>query len=94
MTQIQTTDQILAQSWSVPLNTEIELPLENIVAGMNDRTVFDDSGLQELADSIKANGLAQPITVRWVEDRQKYEIVAGERRFRAHKLLGVAGDCP
>jgi ParB/RepB/Spo0J family partition protein len=46
--------------------------------------------LQELADSIKANGLAQPITVRWVEDRQKYEIVAGERRFRAHKLLGVA----
>ena len=85
----QTTDQILAHTWSIPLNTEVELPLEDIVAGMNDRTVFDDSGLQELADSIRANGLAQPITVRWVEAREKFEIVAGERRFRAHKLLNA-----
>lgn len=83
-----TIDQLAEKLWTVPLNTEIELPVSDIVPGMNDRTVFDDAGLQELADSIRANGLAQPITVRWVEARDKYEIVAGERRFRAHKLLG------
>ena len=79
---------ILTRSWDVPLNTEIELPVTEIVAGSNDRTVFDSNGLQELADSIAANGLAQPITVRWLEARGRYEIVAGERRFRAHLLLG------
>jgi len=43
--------------------------------------------LEELANSIKADGVIQPIVVRKVED--KYEIIAGERRFRASKLAGL-----
>lgn len=50
------------------------------------RTEFDAEALQELADSIEKNGLLQPITVR--QSTQGYEIVAGERRFRATQLLG------
>lgn len=55
---------------------------DQIVAGSNDRTVFDQAGLVELAESIRKNGLIQPITVRPLAPG-KYEIVAGERRFRA-----------
>lgn len=51
------------------------------------RKSFDSQGLAELADSISANGLLQPILVRKIEDR--YEIIAGERRFRASKLAGL-----
>ena len=50
------------------------------------RTEFDAKALQELADNIDKNGLLQPITVR--QTAQGYEIVAGERRFRATQLLG------
>lgn len=50
------------------------------------RTEFDAKSLQELADNIDKNGLLQPITVR--QTAQGYEIVAGERRFRATQLLG------
>ena len=49
------------------------------------RIHFDQKALEELAASIEANGLIQPITVRVVEDH--YEIIAGERRFRACQLL-------
>lgn len=52
------------------------------------RTEFDEEALQELAASIKSIGIVQPITVRAVEDG-KYEIVAGERRFRASKMAGL-----
>ena len=48
---------------------------------------FDDDSLEELANSIKADGVIQPIVVRKVGD--KYEIIAGERRFRASKLAGL-----
>ena len=53
------------------------------------RTEFDEEALAELASSIKSIGVVQPITVREVEDG-KYEIVAGERRFRAAKMAGLA----
>lgn len=52
------------------------------------RTEFDEEALNELAASIKSIGIVQPITVRAVEDG-KYEIIAGERRFRASKLAGL-----
>ena len=52
------------------------------------RTEFDEEALSELAASIKAIGIVQPITVRAVEEG-KYEIIAGERRWRAAKLAGV-----
>lgn len=52
------------------------------------RTSFDEEALNELAVSIKSIGIVQPITVREVEEG-KYEIIAGERRFRASKLAGL-----
>ena len=51
------------------------------------RKSFDSEALAGLADSISANGLLQPILVRRIDDR--YEIIAGERRFRASKLAGL-----
>ena len=52
------------------------------------RTEFDEEALNELAASIKSIGIVQPITVRTVEEG-KYEIIAGERRFRASKIAGL-----
>ncbi|MBL8049208.1 MAG: ParB/RepB/Spo0J family partition protein [Chthonomonas sp.] len=52
------------------------------------RTRFDDDTIAELAASIKEHGLLQPILVRAVAD-SKYEIIAGERRYRAAKLAGL-----
>jgi len=51
------------------------------------RKYFDDTSLNELANSIKNYGIINPILVRQKED--KYEIIAGERRFRAAKLIGL-----
>lgn len=50
------------------------------------RKNFDDKGLQELAESIKENGVFQPIIVR--KSVEGYELIAGERRFRASKIAG------
>lgn len=52
------------------------------------RLQFDEETLQELAESIKENGLLQPIVVR--KDEKGYEIIAGERRFRACVLAGFS----
>jgi ParB/RepB/Spo0J family partition protein len=59
-----------------------DIPSSIIIPGDNDRTVFDQTGLEELAASIQEHGLAQPITVRDRPDGT-FQIVAGERRFRA-----------
>ncbi|WP_428311361.1 ParB/RepB/Spo0J family partition protein [Hydrocarboniphaga sp.] len=53
------------------------------------RRAFDNEALEELAGSIKAQGVIQPIVVR-PADNGRYEIVAGERRWRAAKLAGLA----
>ncbi len=53
------------------------------------REHMDETKLAELAASIKTHGLIQPITLRRVGDR--YEVVAGHRRFKAAKLAGLAG---
>lgn len=52
------------------------------------RVTFDEAALSELAASIKTLGLIQPITVRYVSE-EKYQIISGERRFRASKLAGM-----
>ncbi len=66
-----------------------ELGIERIRRGRyQPRREFDPDSLQELADSIAAQGVIQPIVVRPVEDGQ-YEIVAGERRWRAAQLAGL-----
>ena len=69
------------------------LPLGEMVAGMyQPRTRMDEGALYELAESIKAQGIMQPILVRRLtsgDNSGKYEIIAGERRFRAAKLAGL-----
>jgi len=69
------------------------LPLSQMVAGMyQPRTRMDEGALYELAESIKAQGIMQPILVRQLADGPnvgKYEIIAGERRSRAAKLAGL-----
>ena len=70
------------------------LPLARLQAGrFQPRTQMDDAALHELADSIRAQGIMQPVLVRPVGGRdavpQRYEIIAGERRFRAARLAGL-----
>ncbi|MFV0590614.1 MAG: ParB/RepB/Spo0J family partition protein [Draconibacterium sp.] len=66
-----------------------EIELNKIEANpFQPRTKFDEDALQELATSIKEIGLVQPITLRKVAE-DKYQIIAGERRFRASQLAGL-----
>ncbi|MDQ3937477.1 MAG: ParB/RepB/Spo0J family partition protein, partial [Chloroflexota bacterium] len=67
-----------------------QVPLERIEASSNQpRMTFDESALAELAASIKEHGVLQPILVRPIAGRpQHYELVAGERRWRASRLAG------
>ena len=70
-----------------------QLRLDQMVPGMyQPRTRMDEGALYELAESIKAQGIMQPILVRLLvegEQAGKYEIIAGERRFRASRLAGL-----
>jgi ParB family transcriptional regulator, chromosome partitioning protein len=69
------------------------LPISQLIAGKyQPRTTFDEVALNELAASIKAQGLMQPIVVRQLS-AQQYEIIAGERRFRAAQRAGLT-DVP
>lgn len=54
---------------------------------MNPRKTFDEAALKELSENIRQQGLLQPITVRPVADNTEYEIVCGERRYRAYRIL-------
>ena len=65
---------------------EIELDLID-VNPYQPRTYFDEESLRELASSIRELGVIQPITVRKI-DKDKFQLVSGERRFRASKLIG------
>ena len=66
-----------------------ELELDKIVANPNQpRREFAPEALQELADSIREIGIIQPITLRKLDDNT-YQIIAGERRFRASQLAGL-----
>lgn len=51
------------------------------------RKRFDEEALRELAESIRKHGLIQPITVKQLDDSDRYIVVAGERRWRAHQLI-------
>jgi ParB family chromosome partitioning protein len=69
------------------------LRLDDLVPGIyQPRTRMDEGALYELAESIKAQGIMQPILVRQLaqgDNAGKYEIIAGERRFRAARLAGL-----
>lgn len=66
-----------------------ELPLGSLVPNRaQPRTHFDETALAELAESLKQHGMVQPIVVRKVGD--KFEIIAGERRWRAARKAGIS----
>lgn len=66
-----------------------EIEISKIVANpYQPRTKFDEEALNELAASIKEMGIIQPITLRRI-DRDLFQIIAGERRFRASKIAGL-----
>lgn len=66
-----------------------EIPIQDIEANPNQpRREFDAEALQELAKSIQEIGIVQPITLRQMEDG-KYQIIAGERRWRASQIAGL-----
>ena len=79
----------------VPQNTEkisvanYEIDISKIVANPGQpRTSFDEDSLTELADSIKIHGIIQPLTLREINE-DEYQIISGERRFRAAKMVGL-----
>lgn len=63
-------------------------PQDIIISEEQPRKYFDEYELKQLADSIAANGIIQPLAVRKTQDG-KFEIIAGERRFRAAKQIGL-----
>ena len=66
----------------------LQIPIEDIIPNrFQPRLAFDDKALGDLANSIKQHGIIQPLVLRRIDD--KYEIVAGERRYKAAKLAGL-----
>lgn len=69
--------------------TVVQIPTKDIVPNpFQPRKSFDEDKLSELSQSIKENGILQPLTVR--KTKNGYELVAGERRLRAAKMLGFS----
>jgi len=68
----------------------LDLPVDEIVANPHQpRTHFDDEAIQELAASIRATGVLQPVLVRRSPGARGYQVVAGERRLRAAIIAGI-----
>ncbi|MBA3648034.1 MAG: ParB/RepB/Spo0J family partition protein [Chitinophagales bacterium] len=71
------------------LGTTSNIPLDQIeVNPFQPRHDFDESAMQDLADSIRIHGVIQPITIRKISGK-KYQLIAGERRLRAAKTAGL-----
>ena len=83
----------LPEKSSFPPDVELatgrgEIPIDSLAPNpYQPRTTWDPRELEDLAASIRTNGVIQPILVRRVEDR--FEIIAGERRLRAAKQAGL-----
>src|SRR5215470_580818 len=81
---------LLSSDRTIDLGSEpTEVELDSIVPGpMQPRTRFDERSLESLAESIRSHGIVQPLVVR--RRGESYELIAGERRWRAAKLAGLA----
>ncbi len=92
-TDLQTTEGKLKADVVEKVTTSTRVPLINIVINPKQpRRDFDETALQELADSIKIHDIIQPLTVTSLGDN-KYQLIAGERRFRAAKIAELV-DVP
>jgi ParB family chromosome partitioning protein len=89
--QLQSLDTLLDDSKKEIKKQHVcHLPIESLVPGKyQPRTHFHEDALAELAASIKTQGIIQPLIVRQC-DATQYEIIAGERRFRAAQLIGLS----
>jgi ParB family chromosome partitioning protein len=81
---------LLSSDQTVDLGSEpTEVDIDAIAPGpMQPRTHFDEGSLEGLADSIRTHGVVQPLLVR--RQGERYELIAGERRWRAPRLAGLA----
>lgn len=86
----QKTGETATSSTTAPVDGELrQIRLEKLQRGKyQPRIEFDEAALNELAESIKAQGVMQPIVVRSISADQ-FEIVAGERRWRASQIAGL-----
>jgi ParB family chromosome partitioning protein len=81
-------DPVSEPAVAAPPAIPTELPVDRIVPNpFQPRRYFDEAALAELADSIRSEGIIQPIVVR--EHLDHYQLIAGERRWRAAKLAGL-----
>ena len=78
----------MSNAVAVPRNEYRNLPLDQLIeCPLNPRYTFDETALNELAESIRSQGVLMPLLVRPVNP-QTFEVVAGKRRFRAAQLAG------
>lgn len=69
---------------------QLEVEIEKIAINpFQPRTDFNETHLKELSDSIKQNGIIQPITVKPANEKGEYELISGERRLRAASIAGL-----
>lgn len=81
-------DVFLTSDSAAGSHADVEIPVSSIIPGKyQPRTEFDEEALNALAESIKEKGVLQPLLVRKKDD--KYEIIAGERRWRAAQKAGL-----
>lgn len=83
------TTKAVSEREPVMANSVLMVPLDEIDTNpFQPRNDFDETALQELADSIRLQGIIQPVTVRRVGERS-YQLISGERRLRASRLAGL-----
>jgi ParB family chromosome partitioning protein len=78
------------QKGAVRSSDAMEIELDRIIPDPDQpRTEFDADSLSRLAESMKARGQLQPISVRWADEADRYVILSGERRWRAARMAGL-----
>lgn len=88
--QIRTFDTIFSETQSLEQSDKQTLPLSSIqISTQQPRRYFDPNKMEQLIASVKEHGILEPVLVRSIED-DCYELVAGERRYRAAQELGFA----
>lgn len=86
----QTGAEVATDSIKVEREGVKEVSIEKLTQGKyQPRRYFDQDALEALASSIKAQGIIQPIVVRTIQGQDQFEILAGERRWRASQLAGL-----